>query len=80
MEQIRENLKELKSKVENEVEATELLEAINPAIENPGSLSFEHHRQLLQSLKDAVDKFEVSHPVLVGDMEIIINSLNDIGI
>ena len=86
MERVRENLENLKETIESSDDLTkfrpavELLEEINPILGGPGEISFDHHRNLLHSLEDAVIKFGVEHPKLVGDIKVIVNSLNDIGI
>ncbi len=80
MEILKEQLETLKKEVKNFEENTDLLEAIAPALENPGELSFKHHRALVTALEDSLKKFEVLHPRLVDEVKVIINSLNDIGI
>jgi hypothetical protein len=80
MEQIKDKLKNIRSEVENDINSSELLELINLAIENPGELSFKHHRALVEGLKKSITKFEISHPRLVEEVKVIVNSLNDIGI
>ncbi len=86
MEKVTKELEQLKETInsENDVAedtvAKELLHNINPALENPGELSFEYHRDLMKSLENAVEAFEVRHPRIVDEIRIVINSLNDIGI
>ncbi len=78
LEELKENITSLKG--DDEIVARELLHNINPALENPGELSFEYHRALVKSLETTVEKFEVRHPRIVDEIRVIINSLNDLGI
>ncbi len=86
MEKVTKELEQLKETINNENDVAEdrvvkdLLHNINPALENPGELSFEYHRDLMKSLENAVEAFEVRHPRIVDEIRIVINSLNDIGI
>jgi hypothetical protein len=86
MEKIRKDLDTIKEAINSSDElksdsvATELLHNINSAIENPGAFDFGSNRTLVEALEERAKKFEVSHPKLIEDLRIIINSLNDIGI
>lgn len=86
MEEIREKLQSVKSGIENDSELTnsetakELLEVITPALENPGELSFKHHRILAEQIKKSIEAFEATHPRLFDEIRMIIQSLNESGI
>lgn len=86
MEEIREQLQNVKSEIENNSDlresntAQELLEVITPALENPGELSFKHHRILAKKIKKGVEAFEATHPRLFDEIRLIIQSLNESGI
>lgn len=86
MEEIREQLESVKSNIEKDSDlqtsetAKELLEVITPALENPGELSFKHHRMLAEKIKKGVEAFEATHPRLFDEIRLIIQSLNESGI
>ncbi len=85
MEKIQQQLESVKSELEStdleaDVTAQGLLEVINPALENPGELSFKHHRQLVDRFKQSVETFEATHPRLFDEIRLIIQSLNETGI
>lgn len=86
MEELRKQLENVKSGIEKQgnlresVPAQELLEVITPALENPGELSFKHHRMLVEKLKNGVEAFEATHPRLFNEIRLIIQSLNESGI
>jgi len=86
MEEMKKGLEEIRNQINandefsGEVVAEELLHSINPILDNPGELSFEYHRALMNSLRDAVEAFQLRHPRLVDEIRVVINSLNDLGI
>lgn len=86
MEELRKQLENVKSGIEEHGDlqesetAKELLEVITPALENPGELSFKHHRILAEKMKKAVEVFEATHPRLFDEIRLIIQSLNESGI
>lgn len=86
MEELRKPLESVKENIQNSselqqnAEAQELLEVITPALENPGELSFKHHRMLAEKLKKGVEAFEATHPRLLDEIRLIIQSLNESGI
>ncbi|MBN1982004.1 MAG: DUF4404 family protein [Chitinivibrionales bacterium] len=60
--------------------ASELLESIQPLLDNPGELSFEHHRILMRSMTEAFEQFELTHPRISTLLTSIIQSLQAVGI
>lgn len=87
MEKVRKELDALKKQF---VEAPEvddtnapvsnLIEDIDLVLENPGELSFEHHRQIVHKLENALLLFEAGHENLMKQIQAVINSLNEVGI
>ena len=53
---------------------------IQPILKLGKDASAEHHSNLLESLKDSIQHFEVSHPALSAVMNNAINTLSDMGI
>lgn len=86
MEKVKNNLENLKNEIEaddslksNEA-SKELLENINPIIEEKKEITSDHHKALVDSLNNYITQFEASHPKLAEDIRMVINSLNEIGI
>ncbi len=80
METIKNRLKSVIKTAPKNEQSDELLEVIAPVLEAPGELSFKHHRDLAKNVEKGLEKFKLSHPKLVDEILVIINSLNDIGI
>lgn len=82
MEEIRKNLKRVqeKAKKTDVKEASELLNKINPVVDHPDNLSFQKHRSIAETVKEAAEKFEYRHPDLIAEIKTVINYLNDAGI
>ncbi|MGM0461701.1 MAG: DUF4404 family protein [Fibrobacterota bacterium] len=82
MEEIRKKLREVqkKAKEADVKEASELLEKINPVVDHPENLSFQKHRSIAETVKNAAEKFEYRHPDLIAEIRTVINYLNDAGI
>jgi hypothetical protein len=53
---------------------------IRRILENSGDIPDSHHKNLLQTLQDAVVHFETSHPKLTSVMSRLINDLSGMGI
>lgn len=85
---LHDSLQELHSEIQqtpshdsvSEEKLNDLLENVNNVLEHPADVSFDHHRNLMKSLKDSVEYFEISHPKLTGLISNVINSLNALGI
>ncbi|MGM0443681.1 MAG: DUF4404 family protein [Fibrobacterota bacterium] len=86
MESLRNDLKKVQKEIQKhpEVEQSdagrELIEQISPALEEPGELSFRHHRQIAGAIKNAMERFEYTHPRLIDGIRTVINSLNEAGV
>jgi hypothetical protein len=53
---------------------------IQRILENSGEVPRHHHESLLESLKESIEHFEVSHPRLSALMSDIVNMFGDMGI
>jgi hypothetical protein len=88
LEELHNDLDALKTELEkSDIGDSEELNKLNAltkdiqnVLEDPGELSFGHHRVLMLGIDDAIKNFEVSHPTLTGLLNNVVNSLNALGI
>ena len=87
MENVRRELDSLKKQFVDTAEVDEKVEPIAPLIAdidlilgNPGEISFDHHREVMHKLEDALLFFEAGHNNLMKQIRVVINSLNEVGI
>jgi hypothetical protein len=60
--------------------ALELAQDVQSILEHPGEVPFAHHYRLMGRLRDALDRFEASHPSLTEALSRVIDTLNNMGI
>jgi len=57
-----------------------IMEDIQHVLQESDGLQLENHHTLKERLKDAIYHLEVSHPMLVGSMRQVSNTLSNMGI
>lgn len=81
LHELREELHAIEGHTEESKRVADgLLEDIEPLLDRPGDLSFEHHRLLMQSLSESLECFRLTHPRISAILNSIIQSLQSIGI
>ena len=87
MDEIKKSLRNISetiksdSSINDNSRAKEIVEKIDPIVEvDSKSLILDERDSIVSILEGALEDFEAKHPKLYGDVKIIINSLNEIGI
>jgi len=81
LENLHRELKNTESVDESSKEKiAHLMDGLQQVLDHSGDNLSEHHHDLLESLQESVEHFEVSHPTLTKVMNNLINTLKNIGI
>ena len=88
MESLKQSLEKLHEELRNtsniDAESKEMLKKlikdIREVLDKTEPPSGKKHQSVLEDLKEAAEKFEVSHPALAGAINLVINGLQSLGI
>jgi signal transduction histidine kinase len=88
MEKLRDSLEKLHKELkdakqldeESQKELRQMIEDIQLVLDKNEKVVVKEHHNLLESLKESSQKFELTHPELAGAINIVINSLSNLGI
>jgi predicted nucleic acid-binding Zn-ribbon protein len=81
LEKLHQELKEAKQVDEDSKNALrELMNDIQTILDKNEKDAVREHHNLLESLKESSQKFELTHPELAGAINIVISSLSNLGI
>jgi hypothetical protein len=58
----------------------EIAEDVQTLLAHDGEFSSPHHTTIKERLEDSARHFEVSHPALASTINIVVNTLNNMGI
>jgi signal transduction histidine kinase len=88
MEKLRDSLEKLHKELkdakqldeESQKELRQMIEDIQLVLDKNEKVVVKEHHNLLESLKESSQKFELTHPELAGAINIVISSLSNLGI
>ena len=88
MENLRDSLKKLHKELKDAKQLDEesqkilrqLMNDIQSILDKSEKVVVKEHHNLLESLKESSQKFELTHPELAGAINIVISSLSNLGI
>jgi RNA-splicing ligase RtcB len=81
LEKLHQELKEAKQVDEDSKNVLrELMNDIQTILDKNEKEAVKEHHNLLESLKESSQKFELTHPELAGAINIVISSLSNLGI